>query len=423
MKTIAKNLSYAVCLCLLLLGAAMLAGCGGSREITSIQVTTNPDKIVYVVGEDLQLAGGEFKVTREDGSTDIFDLALAEPSITHFDKAGTVTVIMTYAGKTSSFNVTVTPADFVPTYTHDIYATYTGEPLGVSLIDENALPAGVTKVGSAAYKVAGADDSTYTTTPPTNAGKYQVRVSLDGGENYNDTTIVANYTITKADYLAFATNGYFEFKGIANVTYGETFDLSKAWSLDDQGGLGAVPLPAKYASNIKYYYQGTNDAEPTEIVPGESGEVFAKLNAGTYDIIVKGIATDNLNEFTQTRKMVVEAKQLELGVDFDIIVTTNGDVQTKLQQGRDNIALVSVPSTDTSASIAVVFYGDAAEYCNQDTSIINMKWGNQATQENVYVGEIKNEGYYRIELQLDCPTNNYRFDIMTYISFQFDIAE
>ena len=107
MKTIAKNLSYAVCLCLLLLGAALLAGCGGSREITSIQVTTNPDKIVYVVGEDLQLAGGEFKVTREDGSTDIFDLALAEPSITHFDKAGTVTVIMTYAGKTSSFNVTV----------------------------------------------------------------------------------------------------------------------------------------------------------------------------------------------------------------------------------------------------------------------------------------------------------------------------
>lgn len=422
MKTIAKNLSYAVCLCLLLVGAVMLAGCGGSREVTGIKVTELPDKTTYVVGEDLQLEGGVFTVTREDGSTDKFDLKYAEPSITHFDKAGVITVVMTYEGKTSTFNVTVNPADFVPTYTTDVYATYTGEPLDVSLIDENALPAGMSITGTA-YKADGADDSTYTTTPPTNAGKYKVRVTLDGGDNYNDTTIVANYTIAKADYLAFATNGYFSFQGIANVTYGETFDLSKAWSIDDQGGLGAVPLPAEYAGNIKYYYQGADDEEPTQIVPGDNGEIFAKLNAGTYDIIVKGVATDNLNEFTQTRKMVVESKQLELGVDFDIIVTTSGDTQTKLQQGTDNIVLVTVPSSDTSASVSLVFYGDAATYCNEETTTINMKWGNRATAEYTYVDTVTGEGYYRIELQLDCPTNNYRLDVSTYIGFQFDITE
>ena len=422
MNTLAKNLSYAVCLCLLLVGAVMLAGCGGSREVTGIKVTELPDKTTYVVGEDLQLEGGVFTVTREDGSTDKFDLKYAEPSITHFDKAGVVTIVMTYAGKTSTFNVTVNPADFIPTYTHDVYATYTGEPLAVSLIDENALPAGMSITGTA-YKVYGADDSTYTATAPTNVGKYQVRVTFDGGDNYNDTTIVADYTIEKADYLSFATNGYFNFQGIDHVTYGENFDLSKTWSLDDQGGLGAVPLPAEYASNIKYYFKGLNDEQPTEITPNEKGEVFAQLNAGTYDIIVKGISTDNLNEFTQTRKMVVESKQLELGVDFDIIVTTNGDTQTKLQQGIDNIVLVSVPSTDTSASISIVFYGDAATYCNQATTVINMKFGNKATAEYTYVDTITSEGYYRIELQLDCPTNNYRLDVSTYIGFQFDITE
>ena len=116
-------------------------------------------------------------------------------------------------------------------------------------------------------------------------------------------------------------------------------------------------------------------------------------------------------------------KIIELGVDFDIIVTTNGDTQTKLQQGIDNIVLVSVPSTDTSASISIVFYGDAATYCNQVTTVINMKFGNKATAEYTYVDTITSEGYYRIELQLDCPTNNYRLDVSTYIGFQFDITE
>ena len=39
MNTVAKNLSYLACLCLICCGAMLLAGCGGTMDVTSINIT------------------------------------------------------------------------------------------------------------------------------------------------------------------------------------------------------------------------------------------------------------------------------------------------------------------------------------------------------------------------------------------------
>ena len=49
------------------------------------------------------------------------------------------------------------------------------------------------------YKVSGTDDSTYTSTKPSNAGTYIVRAVIDATTNYNGTTVTNTFTIAKAN--------------------------------------------------------------------------------------------------------------------------------------------------------------------------------------------------------------------------------
>ena len=46
------------------------------------------------------------------------------------------------------------------------------------------------------YKVKDADDNTYTTTPPTTAGDYVVKVTIEGDESYEAVTATKNFTIS-----------------------------------------------------------------------------------------------------------------------------------------------------------------------------------------------------------------------------------
>ncbi len=424
MNTIAKNLSYIACFCLMFCGVALLAGCGGTMDVTSIKVIKDPDKVNYVVGENLLLEGGKFSVTRDNGQVEEFDLKYATPNITHFDNAGSYTIVMTYEGKTSTFNVKVDKAEYNPVYEKNIEATYTGAPLDVKLVDTSALPAGVTEI-TTEYKAANAPDTAYSPNPPVDAGEYVVRTSLDGGKNYKITTpIIANYTIHKADIRNFATNGNLSFAGVDSITYGETFDLSKTWVLDEQTEtLGAVPLPSTITSGLKYYYQGEGDAEPVAFVPGENGEIYKKLDAGTYTITVAFSETNNLEAFSVSKTMIVNSKALEIGVDYDIVVTTaSGSVN--LETGTDNVKEVAVLSSAPEVTIAIVFKGDAANYCNADATEYKLIFGeNGAGMEYTGAAKVSKAGYYRVQVVLACSNNNYFVDAGVYTAFHYTIAE
>ena len=98
--------------------------------------------------------------------------------------------------KTSNpVNVTITKADGTASVSMDgwAYGETAKEPVPTS--DTN----GINNV-TYQYKVKGADETTYSDTPPINAGDYTVKATFAATYNYNEVTATADFTITKATY-------------------------------------------------------------------------------------------------------------------------------------------------------------------------------------------------------------------------------
>ncbi len=76
-------------------------------RVTGIEITAEPTKKTYSVGDTLDLTGGKIKVTYEDGKTDTVDIT--SDMVSGFDSTveGDKTVIVTYGGFTDTFMVTV----------------------------------------------------------------------------------------------------------------------------------------------------------------------------------------------------------------------------------------------------------------------------------------------------------------------------
>ena len=79
------------------------------RAVVSIEVTKNPDKTDYVVGQELDTAGMVVTATYNDNSTEVVTSGCTvSPEV--LDTAGTQTITVTHtdSGKTATFQVTVT---------------------------------------------------------------------------------------------------------------------------------------------------------------------------------------------------------------------------------------------------------------------------------------------------------------------------
>ena len=111
----------------------------------------------------------------------------------------TVKVVAGGTGKdvwtSNAINVTITKATGTASVSMDdwTYGETAKEPVPTS--DTN----GINNV-TYQYKVKGADDTTYSDTPPINAGDYTVKATFAATYNYNEVTATADFTITKATY-------------------------------------------------------------------------------------------------------------------------------------------------------------------------------------------------------------------------------
>jgi len=78
--------------------------------LQSIQVTTLPDKVEYVQGEELDVTGGV--ITLNYGDAHAHEMDMTEEMVTGFDTAvtGVQTLTVTWEGMTDTFDVTVTAA-------------------------------------------------------------------------------------------------------------------------------------------------------------------------------------------------------------------------------------------------------------------------------------------------------------------------
>ena len=117
------------------------------------------------------------------------------------------------------------------------------------------------------YKLKDADDSTYTKTPPMDAGEYTIRVTMSETQNYKGASDTKDFTISKA-----TDNTWLTAPTVTNFTYGDT--------------VNPVTYQALYGNDkvkITYKKKGTEgDSFPT--VP---------TDAGTYDVTVTLEETNN----------------------------------------------------------------------------------------------------------------------------------
>lgn len=163
---------------------------------------------------------------------------------------------------TTTFKVVVDKADGSVTNISDISKTYDGTSVSAPTFDK--LGDGVATIE---YKAKGADDSTYTTTAPKNAGDYVVRVTVAEGTNYKEAYGTAEFEIEKAD--AEIDDNPAAINGL--IYNGNPQALVSAGSTDD----GVI----KYSLDGVVY--STNIPEVT--------------NAGTYSVYVRIVGDENHN--------------------------------------------------------------------------------------------------------------------------------
>ena len=79
-----------------------------AKEVSSIEVSKNPTKTSYFTGsKNLDVTGGKLKVTYSNGTSEEVDMKADMCSAVDLSTAGTKTVTVTYQGKTTTFDVTV----------------------------------------------------------------------------------------------------------------------------------------------------------------------------------------------------------------------------------------------------------------------------------------------------------------------------
>lgn len=80
-----------------------------NRTVTGIEITKEPTKLVYGIGEDLDLTGGEIEVSYDDGYKSTVAMTHSEVTASGFDSNtnGVKTVTITYKNFTDTFEVNV----------------------------------------------------------------------------------------------------------------------------------------------------------------------------------------------------------------------------------------------------------------------------------------------------------------------------
>ena len=174
-------------------------------------------------------------------------------SVAHPTKSGTYTVRAAIA-ETDHYTKTVLPdkifkinkAPINPTVSIESWEY--GKTPRSPIVSDN--PAGTNYV-SYHYKVKGADDTTYSTSRPSNAGEYTVRATIRESNNYLGGTATADFAITKAPLYASVYINSWQFgktpnnpSVTGNTGYGDVTYAYKVKDADDSTYSETVPTDA-----------------------------------------------------------------------------------------------------------------------------------------------------------------------------------
>jgi len=273
-----KMMNGVICILLAIVSIVMFSCDDEAKTLVSIEVTTQPTKTTYTVGETFNPAGMVVTATFSDGSTET--VALTSVTITSdFSTPGakTVTISFTYEGTTvttSVTGITVNPLEVAPVLT----------TAAVSEITATTATTGgnITNVGAPAYTERGVCYGT--TANPTVAN---TKIAVDGSGTGSFAANLAGLTAETQYYVrAYATNSI-------GTTYGNEISFTTAAVVSVPDGSEGNPFIVATVADLQKVGSGTGG---WGLDKHYSQTADIDLNGVTWTPI--GIGTTMANSFT-----------------------------------------------------------------------------------------------------------------------------
>ncbi len=324
-------------------------------------------------------------------------------------KAGEYTFTVSYnpqgvetdkVNMTTAFTVKVEKADGKVSNLNISSKTYDGNAVTVPTFD---------KLGDGAatieYKVKGADDSTYTTTAPKDAGDYVVRVTVAESENYKAASATAEFTIGRASITGISVkqDGKLTYNGKAQTptvsTSATTVDGSKVtftYSTESEGPYSTeIPSFTNAGWTHLVYYRATaenhNASYGSFLVEIEKATVTEPTiaskpysgSAQTADISDTDLYTVEKNNGGTEKGSYDVVLKLKDSANYKWSTTNNAEVTLQF------VISAAQNAWDTNPSISGWTYGEAAK-----TPVGTAKYG---AVKVVYTGKANDGTDYNSE--------------------------
>lgn len=408
------------------LGAFGFAGCGDGNDVASISVKS-AGNTTFQVGDVLtpSLKDGVFTVTYKNGRTS--DLPLSMADLVYIDygdntatdkfviEANFQNVIVRYKEQTAKFGVKVSKRNLDFDYAKTYSTTYDGTQQSARDVLDFVLPNG-TYISGIEYKPhANTDADEFTTTAPSEAGQYDLKITINGGSQYNNKIIDdIVYEIAKAD-VSDALNTTVNLNDII-MQYGDSTQLNTNWTVGkDANAYFSTALKSEFkslANEVKFAYKASNATQFTDVKMTDGKYDLSSLAVGDYTLRAYVNNLANFKDFHFDSSLTIGTRQLQYGTDYDIDLIQNATMykysETTDPTDIQNTIATADPTTITirvnflSAVAKNAFVKDSTKIFFQYSQSNNANWGSNLSAMQDY-------GYYKIII-----TTQFQNDACTF---------
>ena len=246
------------------------------------------------------------------------------------------------------------------------------------------------------FKVKGADDSTYTTEAPENAGEYTVRITVAETDKINSAQATADFTIEKKFVTVTATAPDKVYDGTINLDLSKvtvTFDGLVDSDTIEYEILGGSYFKADAAKNINVAISYDVDGESANnydfengmvTVPEAKHTVMTKANILPKDISDGFIILGDPLTYNGTEQTQTVEKVLPTGTAPEATYTVSGNKATNV-----GVYLLTVTGTGNYTGEAKIAYEIAVDMNGVDFE--QLHWGNVKSTDKERIEYIYNQ--------------------------------
>lgn len=237
-------------------------------ELESINLASLPEKLAYIVGEQLDLSGMVVQAVYTDGSVvDVTDLASTDPTNgAVMDTAGTIPVSVSFEDQTAGFDIlvsepeqlpeitefTVRPASIIANLAAYVHVEYAGNNLDDRQVYVSMLDAEGNAIGEPALGV-NAKATLYIPVAPAEAGDYDIVATVDGVVLASGSIEVVPYNDSFWDMLTEPDEqGYIVLKFNSDIAIGDG-NISNKVSLNGKNIVASLGADKRsIITSVKY---------------------------------------------------------------------------------------------------------------------------------------------------------------------------